>query len=213
MAATEPRLRADAERNRRRLLDAAAEVLAEKGLACSVDEIARCAGVGHATAFRHFPTKEALVAAVAADRMGQLADAAEAALGSDDPERALREFLELGTAMHARDLCLIDAAALVVRSSEVLAQRQRVVDALARLLRLAQRAGAVRRDVTAEDLLVLMLGITKATGPFRTAAPEIWRRYLALVLDGLRPVAATKLPSPPPSSEQIAAAIRELAGD
>jgi AcrR family transcriptional regulator len=192
--AAEPRLRADAERNRRRLLDAAAAAFAEKGVGCSVDEIARRAGVGHATAFRHFPTKEGLVAAVVKDRLRQIADMAEAALEQGDADASLRVFLEQTAEMHANDRCLVEEARFVARDPEVLAEKAQTMDAVGRLVARAQAAGALRSDVTANDVFLLVRGVIEATAPLHAVSPELWRRYLAIVLDGLRAGSGAPLP-------------------
>jgi AcrR family transcriptional regulator len=185
LEASEHRRRADAERNRRRLLDAAAAAFAEKGVRCSVDEVAKRAGVGHATVFRHFPTKEALVAAVVKDRIRQVADLAEEALADDDADRALRSFLEQACALYANDRCMIEEAGVVLHDAEVLGEKRRLSAAFEKLVRRAQEAGAVRADVTADDVLLFVRGIVDvASRP--PAAPDLWRRHLAVVLAGLR---------------------------
>lgn len=206
--ASEHRLRADAERNRRRLLDAAAAAFAEKGMRCSVDEVARRAGVGHATAFRHFPTKETLIAAVVSDKLRQVADAAESALEDEDPDAGLRRFLEFAVELHASDRCLLESADWLDHDSGVLADKQRTLDAFGQLVVRAQMAGVLRDDVTADDLLVLLVGITQAASELHSASPELWRRYLAIVLDGLRPGSASPLPLGPPPKAAVAKAIR-----
>jgi AcrR family transcriptional regulator len=204
-------LRADAQRNLTRVLDAAGEAFAEHGPDVSVDEIARRAGVGHATVFRRFPTKEALFAAVVEQRMQLVADAAEAALDQEDPEGGLRDFFEFVTGLHARDRCLGESFRLVAQVPAVLEQRRRTLDAVGRLVERAQDAGILRADIAAADIPVLLRAVAEGAAPFRAVEPELWRRYLGIVLDGLRPGAATPLPLPPPDEEQIAAAMQAVA--
>lgn len=161
-------LRADAQRNLDRLLGAAAECFAEQGVDASVDEIARRAGVGHGTVFRRFPTKDALLAAVLAARMSELAAGAEAACVELDAGEAFADVVRGMADAYARNRALVEA----VKRCETMPEAGALVDALARLLQRAQDSGAVRKDVTAEDVLALI--------PTASSYPEI-------VLDGLRP--------------------------
>jgi AcrR family transcriptional regulator len=161
-------LRADAQRNLDRLLHAAAECFAEQGVDASVDEIARRAGVGHGTVFRRFPTKDALLAAVLAGHMADLASAAEAALEEPDAGEAFAHFVRGMAEAYARNRSLVEA----VKRCEQAPDGDAFVAAVARLLQHAQDAGAVRMDVDAMDVLALI--------PTASAYPEI-------VLDGLRP--------------------------
>jgi len=164
-------LRADAQRNLDRLLEAATECFAEQGVDASVDEIARRAGVGHGTVFRRFPTKDALLAAVLAGHMRELATAAEAACAEPDAGEAFDRFVRAAADAYARNHALIEAMKRCPLTPEVGA----LVSGVARLLRRAQDADAVRADVTAEDVLALV--------PTASSYPDI-------VLDGLRPPAA-----------------------
>jgi AcrR family transcriptional regulator len=165
-------LRADAQRNLDRLLGAAAECFAEQGVECSVDEIARRAGVGHGTVFRRFPTKEALLAAVLAARMGELAAGAELACAEPDAGKAFDEFVRGMADAYARNRALVEAVKRCGMSPEV----EGFMDAVARLVQRAQEAGAVRTDVGVEDVLALI--------PTASNYPDI-------VLDGLRPPSRT----------------------
>jgi AcrR family transcriptional regulator len=170
-------LRADAERNLRRVLDAAAEAFAERGPDVSVDEIARRAGVGHATVFRRFPTKDELIAAVAQERMRMLVELAEEALAEPDPGQALTAFIWRFAELHARDRGLYDC----IERCSGLAETEGLHRAAARLVTRAQAAGALRKDVTAEDVEALV-GSAVTSSP-----PDRWRQHLTVVLDGLRP--------------------------
>ncbi|HEY6031691.1 MAG TPA: helix-turn-helix domain-containing protein [Gaiellaceae bacterium] len=165
---TETHLRADAQRNLDRLLEAAGECFAERGVEVSVDEIARRAGVGHGTVFRRFPTKEALLRAVVLRRLEELAGAAEAACEAEDVEAAFAGFVRFAAETYARDRGLVDGLDRCVGTPEI----ARLLAAAGRLVDRAQDAGAVRRDVSAEDVLRLV--------PTASRYPEI-------VLDGLRP--------------------------
>ena len=170
------KLRADAQRNLDRLLEAAGEVFAEQGVDGSIDEIARRAGVGHGTVFRRFPTKEALLAAILAGHMLELTSAAEASYEETDPGEAFDGFVRRVADAYARNRVLVDA----VKRCEAMPEVDELVDAVGRLLRRAQDAGAVRRDVSAEDVLALI--------PTAAVYPDI-------VLDGLRPRVTSPAPA------------------
>lgn len=170
-------LRADAQRNLGRVLDAAAEAFAEHGADVSVDEIARRAGVGHATVFRRFPTKDALIEAVVLKSVSELVAAAEAALEEPDAGEAFRHFVWRAAELQSRDRALFEGLGRCVATPEVGELQVAVAKVVAR----AQEAGAVRRDVDAADLGPLLGSVIHA------APPGLWRRYVEVVLDGLRP--------------------------
>lgn len=193
-------LRVDAERNLRRLLDAAREAFAERGLAVSVDEIARRAGVGKGTVFRRFPTKEHLVAAILCDCLEEVHGlGVELLEGDADPDVALQEFMRAGAALQARNRGFFESIAQsTFVEPEVLSVKQRLIEVTAALISAAQAAGCVRGDVTAYDVLMLQCGAIQAAAPFHDQAPELWRRYLDIAFDGLRPQGAHPLSQPPP---------------
>ncbi|MFE9425509.1 TetR/AcrR family transcriptional regulator [Kitasatospora sp. NPDC006697] len=181
-------LRADAARNRARLLDVAATVFAERGVGVTTEEIARAAGVGVGTLFRHFPTKEALLAAVLARRMeqvvargGELAERAEPAEAFFGTYRLIVE-QSAGKEEFSRAL-----TAAGVDVHQALGATSAAVRALLeRLLAGAQRAGAVRTGLDLTDLVALLLGTASAMdqlGP----DPAARERVLQVVFDGLRP--------------------------
>ena len=169
-------LRADAERNRGLVLEAARSVFAEHGIDAGVAEVAERAGVGVATIFRRFPTKDDLLAAVVEDRVGEIRTLAANA-------SSLREFMSAAAEIHMRDRCLCDCVDSGLFDRPALRQARQDVHRLAgELLRKAQAAGEVRRDVRVDDLPVILLGVA------RSAPPGEWRRYLGFALDGLRPL-------------------------
>lgn len=193
-------LRVDAERNLRRLLDAAREAFAERGLAVSVDEIARRAGVGKGTVFRRFPTKEHLVAAILCDCLEEVHGlGVELLEGDADPDVALQEFMRAGAALQAQNRGFFESIAQsTFVEPEVLSVKQRLIEVTAALISAAAAAGCVRGDVTAYDVLMLQCGAIQAAAPFHDQAPELWRRYLDIAFDGLRPQGAHPLSQPPP---------------
>jgi AcrR family transcriptional regulator len=205
----EPALRADALRNRRRILDAAADAFAESGLDVGVAEIARRAGVGAGTIFRRFPTKEDLVLAIVEERLGEILAVADEALEADDPGDGFRRFVIALTERQTRDKGFFDAAASRIGADPRLRElRDRMLAACADLLARAQQAGAIRADIEAVDILALTCGAASTPEPLTFAYPEVWRRYVAIVLDGLAPCAATsELEHPAPALAHVDAAI------
>jgi AcrR family transcriptional regulator len=200
-------LRADAQRNLVRVLDAAREVFAEQGIDAPVTEIADRAGVGVGTIFRRFPTKDDLLVAVVEQRTAQLIDAADVALESDDPGGALRRFMETAAAMQISDKCWCDASSTDLFGREGIRDLVDVlVGKMGEVLTRAQTAGHVRADLRALDIPVLLLAVAKSGLMLEDAAPGAWKRYLALVLDGIRPEAAHPLPRRPLSRREFEAA-------
>jgi AcrR family transcriptional regulator len=181
-----------------RVLDAAREVFAEHGIDAPVTEIADRAGVGVGTIFRRFPTKNDLLVAVVEQRTAQLVEEADKALESDDPGAALRKFMETAAAMHISDVCWCDAGDTDLFSRDGIRELVDVlVGKMGELLTRAQAAGQVRADVRALDIPVLLMAVAKSGLMLEEAAPGAWKRYLGIVLDGLRPEAARPLPRRP----------------
>ncbi|PRY01559.1 TetR family transcriptional regulator [Allonocardiopsis opalescens] len=174
-------MRADARRNRARVLAAADDVFAELGTAASTEEVARRAGVGIGTVFRHFATKEALLREVLVLRMRALADRAGELTGSEEPGAAFFEFLDLVVAQAGTKSAFAAAGADV---DGVLAQvRGELMAAVELLLDRAQRAGAVRGDLDAADLVPLLILMAQAAEP-GGAVPN---RTMDVIKRGLRP--------------------------
>jgi AcrR family transcriptional regulator len=201
-------LRADAERNRLLILEAAASAFAEEGLDVGMADIARRAGVGNATVFRRFPTKDALVEAIIDEKIAELMDAAARAARIDDPWAALVELLEASAKLHARDRGFFQATEQFLLDHPDLLRRHRpIIQAVDPLIARAQAAGALRDDVTSLDVMWLVKGAVACLPPSPDLRTDGWRRYLALLLDGLRPEAATPLPVPPLTYEEIERAL------
>jgi len=200
-------LRSDARRNREKILAAASELFALEGPDLCVDDIARRAGVGHATVFRRFPTKDDLVLAMFEERLEELAAIAEAAAARDDPWEGLVELMtEIGE-RHARDRGLMEALGTQAFGSPRLTEhRLRLVEPVGRLLRRAQEAGAVRVDLEPPDVMFLISAVAKSS-PCRFEIPDLWRRYLGVILDGMRPDTATPLAPPAPTMDAVERAL------
>jgi len=201
-------LRSDAERNRRLVLEAATQAFAQEGLDVGMAEIARRAGVGNATVFRRFPSKDALIEAIVDEKIAELLAAAERAAEIEDPWDSLVDMLEKTAALQARDHGFFQATEeFMLRHPDLLRRHRPVFEAVDRLVVRAQAAGVVRDDVTTLDLLGLVKGSVVCLPPSRDLRDDGWRRYLSIVLDALRPEAATPLPVPPVTYEEIEAAL------
>jgi AcrR family transcriptional regulator len=198
--ATEPRaLRADAERNRRRILDAARKVFADEGLGAGVDAIARVAGVGVGTLYRRFPTKQELLVAVIEDGVARIACQVEDLHTVEDPWEAFTAALHAFAKVIARDRGFLEVIhgepELVPMARE---SKDRLMAALEVLLRRAQDAGVVRGDVVVADVPALCMVAARLPSWRLDHQPELWTRYLALLFDGLRPDGAHELEHEPP---------------
>jgi AcrR family transcriptional regulator len=201
MEASARELRADAQRNRERIIAAAMEVFAERGLEASTAEIAQRAGVGEATLFRRFPSKDDLIMAIVESQMGVAIEMANECLGDEDPGEGLERFLTWMVERSVADKGVMDATKDRCMMRDQLAPvRREFLSAMNALVKRAQQAGAVREDLTGQDLGILMHSVAaSAELPFPGVRKDIWKRYLGVVLDGLRPDGATKLrPGPPP---------------
>jgi AcrR family transcriptional regulator len=192
-------LRADAARNRELLLAAAADEFAEHGLDASVADIARRAGVGKGTVFRHFATKDDLLAAIVLDRIDGLNAVGERLLEAADPGAALLEFLTAAANQRQqRDLSFLQEAGEL--NPEVTRVRGQMFQTVHALVERARRQGTVRADVTGADVILLMCAPNYVTSYLPDAPPDLWQRYLAIIFDGLRPEGAHPLPHPPPAA-------------
>jgi AcrR family transcriptional regulator len=178
--------RADARTNRGRILDVAEDVFGKGGESASTEEVARQAGVGIATVFRHFPTKAALLEAVLVRRFDRLREQAEALLEADDPGRAFFGFFSHLVADAATKIAIGDALMEAGGASdgEAGTASNGLRGAVAALLRKAQQAGAVRDDVELPEVYALLV----ATSRTANLDQEVRTRMLAIVFDGLAPL-------------------------
>lgn len=201
-----PGSRADMVRNRRLLLTAATEAFAECGVDVSMSEIAQRAGLAKGTVFRHFASKDDLLAAIMLQLLGRLTDLATRLLEADDAGAALREFMTAGVEALATDQAFCE---VIGRPS---LQHAGVRDAIGRLgdvvedlTARAKEQGAVRADITGTDVMLLLGGIHQTAAPLLDTDPQLWRRYLELALDGLYDTGARTLPHPPPAGLRLSA--------
>jgi AcrR family transcriptional regulator len=177
-------LRADAQRNLDRILAAAADAYAEVGPDVTIDEIARRAGVGHGTVFRHFPTKDALRAAVIAVRLDELLVHAHELLERPDPPAALEEFVWMAADAVRRDRALFEGIEECGTFKPVAVAKEELHEVVDKLIRRLQRAGTLRRGVDSRDIGALVGAAIKAS--MHAEREDAWRRYVQIVLDGLR---------------------------
>jgi AcrR family transcriptional regulator len=203
-------LRADAARNRARILEAARQVFADRGLDATLDDVARAAGVGVGTVYRRFPNKESLVDALFEDAVSDMVDLALEAACMPDSWEGLVWFLERASQRQAADRGLKDVIMHgMCSSSQVVEARGRIVPAVTALVEGAQRDGCLRDDVVAADIPIIELMVNSVASYSSGLAPDLWRRYLAIVLDGLatgsRPKTAL---APAPSNEIVEVALR-----
>ncbi|MEV1079659.1 helix-turn-helix domain-containing protein [Streptomyces sp. NPDC050211] len=193
-----PPLRSDAERNRGRIIAAGRTVFGRDGLNASMASVAREAGVGIATVLRHFPVKEDLVAAVFLDRMDAYADAVAVALDDPDPWHGFTGYIETACAMQAADYGFADVLTTTFPTAKALEQRRNeAYEAMVRLIDRAKATGRLREDFDPSDLVLIHManaGVVNACGD---AAPDAWRRVVALMIQSLETPARGPLPASP----------------
>ncbi len=204
-----PQLRSDARRNRERIVAAAKACFASEGVECQMAEVARRAGVGNATVFRHFPTKRDLIVAIVEARMAEmLALADEAvALAREDPEAGLRLLVDGLAAALVADHGLKQMADARFQGDDALTTaRDALLERLGVVVGRCQAAGVVRADAEPMDFVVLVHAVASASMGLEEARPGIHRRYLALALAGMSARAAELGPPlevGPPTADEL----------
>jgi AcrR family transcriptional regulator len=205
MSTTERPLRKDAERNRQRILEAARELFTEQGLGVTLNDVAHFAGCGVGTVYRRFPDKAQLIDALFEDRVGELVASAEAALEDPDPWAGLVSFLEYGLELQARDRGLKEVLLSHDEGrARIAGVRERLLPLADKLIQRAHAAGVLRPDIGHQDMPVIQLMLGAVIDAARDIEPELWRRYLAIFLRGLRadPTPVRSLPVGPLTEEQ-----------
>jgi AcrR family transcriptional regulator len=203
-------LRRDAERNRQRILAAAAEVLSERGLDATLDDVARAAGVGVGTVYRRFPDKESLIEELFRDRIDAMVATAEQALTEPDPWQALVSYLDFAIALMAGNMGLRQLLMFSTYGKERIAYaRNQMAPVVTRLVERAQASGDLRPDFAGTDVKMIVFMLSSVAEYASVSRPDLWRRYLALLIDGLRPArdTVTELPVPPLTSDDLVAAM------
>jgi AcrR family transcriptional regulator len=222
-AHAERRLRADAARNRAAIVAVARDMFAEHGLEASLEAIAARAGVGIATLYRRFPTREKLVAAALVEKVAEYAEAARQALAVPDPWDGFAGFVERICELQAGDRGLSDLLSMTLAADEEVEELRRTAnDLLITVIDRAKAAGALREDFVGEDLVLLLIATAAVMHVTRADAPDAWRRFVALALDAFRSQASpplskatlseATLPAPPSTAQMTRAMIR-LAGE
>lgn len=184
---TTPQLRRDAARNRERLLEAARELFAQRGLGVTLNDIARHAGVGVGTAYRRFANKEEVIDALFEEGLQDIAALATECLAQPDPWAGLVTFLERSLEMQFGDQGLNQIMNdNTLGHDRVADARDRIAPLIEQLVERARTAGAVRADLDQSDLVFIQLGLSAIMQSTRAISPDLYRRYLTLFLDGIR---------------------------
>jgi AcrR family transcriptional regulator len=200
MALDERPLRKDAARNRRRILDGAQALFAERGLGATLNDVAHRADVGVGTVYRHFPDKELLIDALFEQRIDTLAAIAQQGLDQPDPWIGLVLFFERSFAEQAVDRGLKELLLGASRGGERVARaRAKLTPLIDQLIARAKASGALRQDVEGPDMLILWLMIGASVDFTEHVAAGTWRRYLKLMLTGLRRSDDQPAPLEPPA--------------
>jgi AcrR family transcriptional regulator len=207
----QPGGRRDAQRNHERLVAAARKVFAAQGVEASLEEIARRAGLGIATLYRHFPSREALVEAIFERRIGELVAVAEDAAAEPDGWSALNGLLERTLELQAGDRVLKDVLMRYPpRAGKLASAREELRGHYEQVLERAREQGTLRDDFTFSDLALLIWSFAPLIEATADISPEVWRRHLHWLLDGLRAGAATPLAEPPLAEDELLAAMHAL---
>lgn len=212
LAGQEPgcrRLRADALRNRAAIVAVARDVFAEQGLEAPLEVIAARAGVGIATLYRRFPTREKLVAAALVEKVAEYGEAAEQALTVTDPWAGFAGFVQRICELQADDRGLSELLSMTLSADEQVEQLRRAAnDSLIMVIDRAKAEGTLREDFVGEDLVLLLIATAAVMHVIRQDAPDAWRRFVALVLDGFRSQDSPRLPQPPSTAQMTRAMLR-----
>lgn len=206
-------LRADARQNRERIIAAAAEVFAERGLRAPLEEVAHRAGVGIGTLYRRFPSRQQLVEAIFEDLVDEFVRAAEEAAADKDAWRGFCTLLERTLTLQAANRGLKDVfaeySAVTARASVA---RAHVRQHLENLMERAKEQGALRNDVALSDVSMLFWACSRIVEACADIAPNAWRRHLTFVIEGFHATttATTPLPAPPLTDKQLQQAMAAL---
>jgi AcrR family transcriptional regulator len=190
MPRTEPPdrpLRKDAERNRLRILDAARELFAQQGLGVTLNDVAHHARVGVGTVYRRFPDKAQLIEELFEQQTGELVELMQEAAGDPDPWRGLTGFLMRNLELQTRDRAFREIMLGTPEGAERIGRlREQMLPLGTQLVQRAKDAGALRADFKSEDVPMLLMMLTAIVDAARDTEPELWRRYLQIIIQGLR---------------------------
>jgi AcrR family transcriptional regulator len=193
-------LRRDAERNRQRILVAAAQEFSERGLEVTLDDVARRAGVGVGTVYRRFPDKETLVHVLFQDRIDSMVAVAREACAAPDPWAALVSFLTYASATLAGNLGLRQLMMFATYGGDRVGYaREQMRPVVSELVTRAQEAGCLREDFSATDVPMIAFMLASVSQYASPVQPRLWERYLTMIIDGLRPAREGTTPLPLPA--------------
>ena len=195
-AGAERALRADARRNRQAVIEAAKKLFADQGLDAQMPDIAKTANVGVGTVYRHFPTKDDLVAALVAERFERLSQKARDGLEVPDAWEGLCDFIRFSAEIQADDRGLCEVMGSRPELMDAAARAAGLPELCKRLVKRAQRSGELRRDLVWEDIPMIACGLGRITQATVGPATGRWPRLVEIVLDGLRAPGSGKLPRP-----------------
>ena len=192
----EPVLRADARRNREAVIGAAKKLFADQGLDAQMPDVAKAAKVGVGTVYRHFPTKDDLIAALAVERFERLAEKAREGIEAEDPWQGLCAFIRFSAQIQADDrgLCEVMGSRPEVMNESAYAVG--LDDLCDKLVKRAQRSGDLRKDLEWEDIPMVVCGVGRITQVETGPGTGRWPRLVEVILDGLRAPGCGKLPKP-----------------
>jgi AcrR family transcriptional regulator len=202
--------RVDAIRNRARLLEAGRRAFGERGVDASLEDIARRAGVGIGTLYRHFPAREDLVEAIYEEHIDEVVAAGEEAVAESDAWCALAGFLEHVLDLQARNLPLRSVFLQHPAGQGVAERRKAIGPLLKQMIARAREQGSLREDFTVGDLSMVMWSFAPLLEATAEAAPGAWRRHLRIVLDGMRPEGAIAQEVRPLAGRRLERAIEAL---
>jgi AcrR family transcriptional regulator len=189
-------VRSDARRNRQAVIDAAKRLFAEQGLDTQVPDIAKEANVGVGTVYRHFPTKDQLIAAIAAEHFARLAERAREALEAADAWNGLSDFIRFSVQIQAEDRGLCEVMGHRPDLMDDAARAAGLVELSQQLVTRAQNSGQLRPDIGWEDIPMIVCGLGHVTHGNPTPSAGRWPRLVEIILDGLRAPGAGALPKP-----------------
>lgn len=202
-------LRSDAERNRERIIEAAQNVFATQGLDASTNEIARRAGVGVATLFRRFPTRDDLIAAAFTEKMHAYSEATKTALADPDPWNGFCTYIQRVCQMQADDRGFADVLTMTFPTAKAFEdERTRAATGLNELIEAAKATGRLRQDFAHQDVPLILMANAGVVTATRDTAPEAWRRLVGYLLQAFSAEAAQSLPEPPTKAQMYRALMR-----
>ena len=189
-------LRADARRNRAAVLEAAKRLFADQGLDAQMPDVAQAANVGVGTVYRHFPTKDHLIAALVGERFDRFADRAREDLESTDAWAGFSDFIRFATQIQADDRGLCEVMGSRPELMETAANEAGLPELCDRLVKRTQQSGQLRRDLDWQDIPMIACGLGCVTQSTPAPSAGRWPRLVEIILDGLRAPGSGKLPQP-----------------